>query len=147
MTWGKHRQNNYDQHIRYNHKKPTWQSHDREQCYCIESNMVFGIHRHKCGVWRSPITQSLTGATNSGLPQKRQSPCPWPRKSPLESIAAPKLWGERKKERERYLKPTDLWSLSTCCRLSDSQASLAQNCFTTRKTLTLFFLPSLSYSL
>lgn len=67
----------------------------------------------------------LTGATNSGLPQKRQSPCPWPRKSPLESIAAPKLWGERKNEKGRYLKPRALCFLSTCCRLSDSLASLA----------------------
>lgn len=42
-----------------------------------------------------------TGLPAGGLPasiartspsQKRQSPCPWPRKSPLESIAAPKLW-------------------------------------------------------
>lgn len=91
-------------------------------------------------VWNAEKSNypELTGATNSGLPQKRQSPCPWPRKSPLESIAASKLWGERKKERERYLKPAALWSLSTCCRLSDSLASLAQNCSTTRKLLHSF---------
>lgn len=85
-----------------------------------------------------PNYPEMTGATNSGLPQKRQSPRPCPRKTPLESIAAPKLWGERKKERRRYLKPRALWSLSTCCRLSDSLASLAQNCFTTQKLLHSF---------
>lgn len=137
MTWGKHRQKNHELHIQHNHKTNmavTWWG-------------TMLLYREQDGVWY-PQTQvwsveksnypELTGATNSGLPQKRQSPCPWPRKSPLESIAAPKLWGERKKERERYLKPTALWSLSTCCRLSDSVASLAKNCFTTRKLLHSF---------
>lgn len=58
------------------------------------------LYKEHDGMWY-PQTQvwsaeksnypELTGATNSGLPQKRQSPCPWPRKPPLESIAAPKL--------------------------------------------------------
>lgn len=74
-------------------------THFEEQCYCAESKMVFGTHKRKYG----EVYPELTGATNSGLPQTRQSPCSWPRKSPQESIAAPKLWVERKKE--IYLKP------------------------------------------
>lgn len=38
--------------------KPTLPSHDEEQRHCIENKMLFGTHRHKCGVWISPITQS-----------------------------------------------------------------------------------------
>lgn len=45
-----------------------------------------------------------TGATNTGLPQKRHSRCSQPRKSPLRSIAAPKLWGEEKKEKDIWYK-------------------------------------------
>lgn len=110
-----------------------------------------GIEQH--GVWY-PEAQvwsvqksnypDLTGAPNSGLPQKRQSLCPWPRKSPLESIAAPKLWRERKKEGERYLKPRALRSLSTCCRLSDSPSFSGTELLHYMKTLTLFFLPVIS---
>lgn len=28
--------------------KPLWQSHDKEQCYCIESKVVPGAHKGKC---------------------------------------------------------------------------------------------------
>lgn len=135
VTWGK------------TQTKESWATHSLRPQNQYGSHMMRNNAIVQRARWRlvptdtsveKPNYPELTGATNSGLPQKRQSPCPWPRKSPLESIAAPKLWGERKKERERYLKPTALWSLSTCCRLSDSLASLAQNCFTTRKLLHSF---------
>lgn len=48
-----------------------------------------------------------TGATNTGLPQKHHSPSSQPRKSPLRSIAAPKLWGEEKREK-------DIWYQQLC---------------------------------
>lgn len=108
--------------------------------------MGSGTRRHERGERREESNYpELTGATNSGLPQKRQSPCPWPRKPPLESIAAPlALRREEERKRERYVKPTALWSWSTCCRLSDSLASLAQSGPTTPRKLLRSFSPSSS---
>lgn len=55
-------------------------------------------YKQQDGIWCPQIQEGeksnyaeSTAMTNSGLPQKRQSPRPWPRKSPFESIAAPKL--------------------------------------------------------
>lgn len=80
---------------------------------------------------------------NAGLPQNRQSFRLWPRKSPFESIAAPSLC-KRKKQGERYLKPRALWLFSTCCRLSDTRAVLAEARMATWKLWHSF---SFAYSL
>ena len=127
--------------------KPVCQSRDEEQCYCIESEMVFGTHRHKCGGRRTPIIQSWQERQiraypkNVNLPVLGQGNLPLNRLQLLSSE-------ERGRKREK-----DIWNqqlcgpLSTCCRLSDSLASLATELLHYTKTLTLFFPPSPSYSL
>lgn len=112
------------------------QTKESRAAHSVQPQNQHGSHmtRNNATVWRArsclvPTARSagksnytdLTGATNSGLPQKRQSACPWRRKSPLESIAAPKLWGERG-EKER-----DIWNQQLCGPYPRAADSLTPN--------------------
>lgn len=129
--------------------RPQNQSHDEEQCYCIESKMVFGTHRRKCGVRRSPITQSWQERQiraypkNVNLPVLGQGNLPLNRLQLLSSE-------ERGRKREK-----DIWNQQLCGpypRAADSvtplplwqrTASLHENSYTLFPSFTLI-LPVIS---
>lgn len=125
--------------------KPTWPSHDEEQRHCIENKMLFGTHRHNCGVWISQITQSWQERQirvyprNINLPVLGQENLPLNRLQLLSSE-------ERGRKRKKDIWNWALWFLSTCCRLSDSLASLHENswhCFSFLHSHTRCNLPAL----
>lgn len=105
-------------------------SHDEEKRKAVPAkvNMPKSLHS-ELTIQAYPKNVNLPVLGRGNLPSNRWNP--------------PKPWGEKKKERGRYLKPAALRSLSTCYRLSDSLLSLARNRSTTPELLLSFFLPSL----
>lgn len=106
--------------------------------------------------WKGTMSKDASADRRTTQSQKQQQIWAYPRNVNLLVLGQgndPMRWLQQlnceRKERkiERYLKAAALWSLSMCCRLSDSSSLPGTNLLCLMKTLTLSFSSRTHYNL